>query len=176
MVTCKLYAPKLQRSDGLLNLHQMARHLPNVEYEPQRLPALRLRIKSPIRATFLLYSSGSVICTGARCERDARSACGRLKRLIQCLDRQCQIRQFKVRNLVCNARLPHSIDLEATTTRLANPNRATFNPELFAGMIYTCQPHPHVRALVFRNGKLIITGARSEDELAAALKDVIENI
>ena len=170
MASCKF--------DQQMDPHWLAQRLANVEYEPRRLPALRLRIKRPVRATFLLYESGSVICTGPRGVVEARQACRRLLRLIRRLLPNIAIRQFKILNLVAYVHLPVSkrVDLEELTSRLANPRRARFNPELFAGAIVTSQIHPRVRVLVFRNGKLIITGARVEAELVDTLEEVIKLI
>ena len=168
MVRCKFDRP--------LNPHWLAQRLPNVEYEPRRLPALRLRIKRPVRATFLLYESGSVICTGPRGVVEARQACRRLQRLVRRLLPTATIREFKILNLVACANVGRCVDLEALTTRLANPRRARFNPELFAGAVYTSLIHPRVHALVFHNGKLIITGARVVDELEEVLAEVIKVI
>ncbi|MCK4496633.1 MAG: TATA-box-binding protein, partial [Candidatus Aenigmarchaeota archaeon] len=42
-------------------------------YEPEQFPGLVYRVKSP-RVAFLLFSSGRVICTGARNTKDIQTA------------------------------------------------------------------------------------------------------
>lgn len=48
-----------------LNLEEIAFTLENSEYEPEQFPGLVYRITEP-RVAFLLFSSGRIICTGAR--------------------------------------------------------------------------------------------------------------
>lgn len=48
-----------------LNLDEIAFSLENSEYEPEQFPGLVYRISEP-RVAFLLFSSGRIICTGAR--------------------------------------------------------------------------------------------------------------
>ena len=46
-------------------LEKMAATLPNTEYNPEQFPGLVLRIKEP-KTSALIFSSGKVVCTGAR--------------------------------------------------------------------------------------------------------------
>ena len=46
-------------------LEKMAATLPNTEYNPEQFPGLVLRIKDP-KTSALIFSSGKVVCTGAR--------------------------------------------------------------------------------------------------------------
>ena len=56
---------------GELNLTEtaMGLGLENVEYEPEQFPGLVYRIKEP-RVAMLLFSSGKIVCAGARCTED----------------------------------------------------------------------------------------------------------
>ncbi|MCK5025634.1 MAG: TATA-box-binding protein, partial [Nanoarchaeota archaeon] len=48
-----------------LHLEKIASTLPNVEYNPEQFPGLIMRIKEP-KTSALLFSSGKVVCTGAK--------------------------------------------------------------------------------------------------------------
>lgn len=48
-----------------LNLDQLAFQLENSEYEPEQFPGLVYRIHDP-KVAFLLFSSGRVVCAGAK--------------------------------------------------------------------------------------------------------------
>ena len=50
-------------------LEKMAATLPNTEYNPEQFPGLVLRIKEP-KTSALIFSSGKVVCTGARTLED----------------------------------------------------------------------------------------------------------
>jgi len=60
---------------GELNLTEtaMARGLENIEYEPEQFPGMVYRIKEP-KVVMLLFSSGNIVCTGAKCVEDASTA------------------------------------------------------------------------------------------------------
>jgi transcription initiation factor TFIID TATA-box-binding protein len=45
----------------------------NVEYRPKKFPGLVFRLKKPKTAT-LLFSTGKMVCTGAKSEKLAKSA------------------------------------------------------------------------------------------------------
>jgi transcription initiation factor TFIID TATA-box-binding protein len=64
---------------GELNLTEVAQGLglENVEYEPEQFPGLVYRIKEP-RVAMLLFSSGKIVCAGARRAEDALNAAEKL--------------------------------------------------------------------------------------------------
>jgi len=51
--------------EGNLNLEKIAVSLENSEFEPESFPGLVYRIKEP-RVAFLLFTSGRIVCAGAR--------------------------------------------------------------------------------------------------------------
>ncbi len=55
------------------NLDRIAYGIETAEYEPEQFPGLVYRMDSP-RVAFLLFTSGKVICTGARKLKDVRKA------------------------------------------------------------------------------------------------------
>ena len=58
-----------------LNLNQvaMALGLENIEYEPEQFPGLVFRMNKP-KVVILIFSTGKVICTGARSKEDVELA------------------------------------------------------------------------------------------------------
>jgi transcription initiation factor TFIID TATA-box-binding protein len=65
-----------------LNLENISFALDNVEYEPEQFPGLVCRISEP-RVAFLLFSSGKIICTGARNIDDMHRALDKLKEKLE---------------------------------------------------------------------------------------------
>jgi len=65
--------------DARLNLDKIAFTLENSEYEPEQFPGLVLRMENP-NVAFLLFSSGKIVCTGARKKKDINVA---IEKLIQ---------------------------------------------------------------------------------------------
>ncbi len=62
--------------DGRLNLDKIAFNLENSEYEPEQFPGLVYRMieNGKSKVAFLLFSSGKIICTGARTVKDIKYA------------------------------------------------------------------------------------------------------
>ncbi len=54
-------------------LEKMAATLPNTEYNPEQFPGLVIRIKEP-KTSALIFSSGKVVCTGARSMEKVRDS------------------------------------------------------------------------------------------------------
>jgi len=64
---------------GELNLTETAigLGLENIEYEPEQFPGLVYRIKEP-KVALLLFSSGKIVCAGARSKEDVSKAVEKL--------------------------------------------------------------------------------------------------
>ena len=56
-----------------MDLNEITKKFPDVEYHPEQFPGLVFRIRSPKTAT-LIFSSGKMVCTGAKSEAMSRTA------------------------------------------------------------------------------------------------------
>lgn len=65
-----------------LDLKKIALHARNAEYNPKRFAAVIMRIREP-RTTALIFSSGKMVCTGAKSEDDSRLAARKYARIVQ---------------------------------------------------------------------------------------------
>jgi len=62
-----------------LNLNTLAMKLRNTEYEPEQFPGLVYKLIDPeVKATFLLFSNGKVVCTGTKSEAEVNKALDKL--------------------------------------------------------------------------------------------------
>ena len=156
-----------------IDLNFILRMFPGVEYRPELFPGLVYRLKKPKTAT-LLFSSGKMVCTGAKSERQAKKA---VMKVVDDLKRNGIVivgkPGFQVQNIVASAGLNGTIDIEKATYSL---KRTMYEPEQFPGLIYRME-EPKVVILIFRSGKLVITGAKKEEEIhraAAKLQETLE--
>ena len=71
---------------GELNLTETAVSLglENIEYEPEQFPGLVYRIKEP-KVALLLFSSGKIVCAGARSTEDVSKAAEKLSKELNSL-------------------------------------------------------------------------------------------
>ena len=65
-----------------LDLKKIALQARNAEYNPKRFAALIMRIRAP-RTTALIFSSGKMVCTGAKSEDESKLAARKYARIIQ---------------------------------------------------------------------------------------------
>jgi transcription initiation factor TFIID TATA-box-binding protein len=63
----------------MLNLNVLAMRLNNIEYEPEQFPGLVYKlITQDVKATFLLFSNGKIVCTGTKSEEEVHKAVDKL--------------------------------------------------------------------------------------------------
>ncbi|CAD5121289.1 DgyrCDS9818 [Dimorphilus gyrociliatus] len=151
-----------------LDLKKIALKARNAEYNPKRFAAVIMRIRDP-RTTALIFSSGKMVCTGAKSEDSAKLAARKYARIIQKLGFEAKFLDFKIQNMVgsCDVRFP--IRLEGLV--LTHQQFSSYEPELFPGLIYR-MVKPRIVLLIFVSGKVVLTGAKVRKEI----DDAFENI
>ncbi len=142
---------------NMLNLIDLHKSVDGAVYEPGKFPALRLR---QFGAGFLLYSSGSVVCTGSKSPEGAKE---KVMNLIKMLKKH-KVKTLKdptleVRNIVASVDLKKELNLHNLSYIM---EESEYNPEAFPGMKVKKDA---TRLLVFRTGKAILPGLRSVDEV-----------
>lgn len=140
----------------------------NSEYNPARFTGLIMRIRNP-RATALIFHSGKLVCTGARCEEDSYLAARKFARIIQKLGYPVKFFNFKIQNIVATCDLKFPIKLE--NLNHMHGQFSSYEPELYPGLIYR-MVLPRVVLLIFVNGKIVLTGAKNRTELQDALTNI----
>jgi len=154
-------------------LESILRVAPEAKYEPEKFPGLVYRLRKP-RTTTLLFTSGKMVCTGAKSEASANTA---ITRVVDELKAHRIVVMGKatvrIENIVASADLGGTIALEDVAARLA---RTMYEPEQFPGLVYRMD-EPNVVILIFASGKLVIAGAKTEAEVKLAaekLKDTLD--
>lgn len=116
-----------------LDLKVIALQARNAEYNPKRFAAVIMRIREP-RTTALIFSSGKMVCTGAKSEDDSRLAARKYARIIQKLGFHAKFLDFKIQNMVGSCDVKFPIRLEGLV--LTHGKFSSYEPELFPGLIY----------------------------------------
>ncbi|NXC50886.1 TBPL2 protein, partial [Penelope pileata] len=151
-----------------LDLKNIALHARNAEYNPKRFAAVIMRIREP-RTTALIFSSGKMVCTGAKSEEQSRLAARKYARVVQKLGFPAKFLDFKIQNMVgsCDVRFP--IRLEGLV--LTHQQFSSYEPELFPGLIYR-MVKPRIVLLIFVSGKVVLTGAKERSEIYEAFENI----
>src|SRR5215208_4911116 len=117
-----------------VNLNLITQIFPDVEYHPDQFPGLVFRLRSPKTAT-LIFSSGKMVCTGAKSEKMAiqavKSVVLKLKKGGIPLEHEPQI---EIQNIVASAslggKIHQSLPQECCRGVCTNPSNS---PVLFIG-------------------------------------------
>jgi len=151
-----------------IDLEYIDKALPNVEYDPEQFPGLVLRLENP-KVTALVFRSGRMVVTGAKSTPMLIRAVKRIiKMLLKYYVTITSKPRIQVQNIVASANLGAEVMLEKVAFLLEN---TMYEPEQFPGLIYRMSD-PHVVLLIFSSGKMVITGAKSEDEVFLAVRNV----
>lgn len=141
----------------------------NVKYRPKSFPGLVFKLKKP-KTTTLIFRTGKMVCTGAKSEKMAKSA---VKKVVSELRKAGfiigRIKKNEIVNMVGTADAGGEVDLEAAANVLDN---VMYEPEQFPGLIYRME-EPKVVVLVFRSGKMVLTGGRREDQVHEAAEKIV---
>ncbi|CAG9113978.1 hypothetical protein JYU34_008883 [Plutella xylostella] len=151
-----------------LDLKKIALHARNAEYNPKRFAAVIMRIREP-RTTALIFSSGKMVCTGAKSEEDSRLAARKYARIIQKLGFVAKFLDFKIQNMVGSCDVKFPIRLEGLV--LTHGQFSSYEPELFPGLIYR-MVKPRIVLLIFVSGKVVLTGAKVRQEIYEAFDNI----
>jgi transcription initiation factor TFIID TATA-box-binding protein len=151
-----------------VDLNAVVKGYPGVEYRPEQFPGLVFRLKRPKTAT-LIFSSGKMVCTGAKSEKEAKRA---VMKVVKELKKGGIIiiskPELKIQNIVASAGVGGMIDLEKAAYSLGH---SMYEPEQFPGLIYR-MVEPKVVILLFASGKLVCTGAKKEEDVYVAVEQL----
>jgi transcription initiation factor TFIID TATA-box-binding protein len=151
--------------DTDLPLERLATKLDRAEYNPEQFPGLIFKIDNPT-ASSLLFSSGKIICTGTKSITEAKKA---LKRIVEELQKVgIDVKAAKdivVQNMVASGSVGGKLNLNEIVFKFDNTE---YEPEQFPGLVYKLTGQPvlaNITFLLFGTGKIVITGAKSEQEI-----------
>ena len=164
-----------------LDLRHIALQARNAEYNPKRFAAVIMRIKEP-KTTALIFSSGKMVCTGAKSEEESRKAARKFAKIIRSLGFEVEFKEFKVQNIVGSCDIKFKIHLTKLNTALGGLNDKAKNhkgrkfichyePEAFPGLIYH-MTQPEIVLLIFVSGKIVLTGAKQKEEIYEAFNKI----
>jgi transcription initiation factor TFIID TATA-box-binding protein len=153
-------------------LEKMAATLSNTEYNPEQFPGLVIRIKEP-KTSALIFSSGKIVCTGARNLTDVRESINKIIKSLEKIKIKITIEpEINIQNMVAAGSIGMDLNLNQLTMKLDNTE---YEPEQFPGLVYKI-PALKATFLLFSNGKIVCTGTKSEQEVHNAVDKLIDNL
>ena len=162
-----------------LDLHYIASHTYNVEYNPAKFNPIIMRFREPLKFTTLIFASGKIVLTGIKNEDSSKKAARIVARKIQKLGFPARFLNFRITNIVASCQL----NFKPKFTKFCKQNIkfSEYVPEIFPGLIYRTKvvykfklkrpqsapslpsiPKSYgVTIIVFKLGKVIITNAKT---------------
>jgi transcription initiation factor TFIID TATA-box-binding protein len=151
-----------------VDLNEITKKFVDVEYHPETFPGLVFRLKVPKTAT-LVFSSGKMVCTGAKSEKQSREAVQEVVRRLRKggipIKNDAEV---TIQNMVASANLGGKVHLEEAARTLP---KSMYEPEQFPGLIHR-MPDPKTVILLFASGKLVCTGAKREADVYRSVNNL----
>jgi len=154
--------------DQRLDLKDITKKFPDVEWNPDQFPGAVFRLKNPKTAT-LLFRTGKMVCTGAKSEEMARKAVSNVVKLLR--KGKIKIKNeatVTIQNIVASINLGGRVHLEKAARSLP---RSMYEPEQFPGLIHRMLD-PKTVILIFSSGKLVCTGSRTEKDVYRSVNNL----
>ncbi|KAH9610918.1 hypothetical protein KSS87_008837 [Heliosperma pusillum] len=151
-----------------LDLKAIALHARNAEYNHKRFSAVIMRIREP-KTTALIFSSGKMVCTGAKSEAESKLAARKFARIVQKLGFPAKFMNFKIQNIVGSCDVKFVVKLELFKEHY--PDFAKYEPELFPGMVFR-MVNPKIVLLIFVSGKIVLTGAQDREDIYTGFRNI----
>ncbi len=138
-------------------LTEISEALEGVEFNREQFPGLVFKLKDPKTAA-LIFSSGKLVCTGAKSIDDSKLAIKKTVDKMRTIDPDIP-HEFDIiiQNIVASGNLESTLNLEAVALELEDTE---YEPEQFPGLVYRLSD-PKVVLLLFGSGKVVCTGAKT---------------
>lgn len=155
-----------------IDLRKLALEKNFLEFNPLTFAAATYRIRSP-RTTCLLFASGNMVITGSSNEHESRLAARKYCAVLQKCGLKVMFQAFGIQNIVASANVGFTINLQDIADEFSS--YASYDPDLFPGLVFR-SVQPKLVFLIFRSGKIVITGAKKNEEIAVTYNSLYKNI
>lgn len=142
-----------------------------VRYDPEHWPGLYLRFTDESPAV-MVFRTGKYNIAGADSVQELLETNEIFLNQLQDIGISSENPDFEIRNLVFLDRYDQELELSQIVIALGLEN-AEYEPEQFPGVLFR-PPNTLGTFLIFRNGKVILTGAKSEDGAAEAFIELFD--
>lgn len=161
-----------------LNLKNIALNFKNGEYNFNKSSNLILKTKN-CKVTATIFPSGKMICSGAKNEKESKSACLKFAKIIKKYENNVELRDFKIQSIVASFDVKFKIYLPKLYNELniliknskqfGNNNYCKFNKDEFPALVFYIN-NSKANILIFESGKIVLSGAIKRKEISEIIK------
>ena len=138
----------------------------NTIYDPRRNAAVLMRLKKP-DVTGQIHRTGKVLILGAKNEKQSYEGARRIARIIQKIGFPVFFSDFKVHNVMCDARFGFAVNLSKIEREWSD--FCQYDPEI-SNQLYFKLTDPKVTLTLYYCGKVTAVGAKSFKDSEEAIK------
>ena len=164
-----------------LNLKNISLKLKNAEYNSNKSSTLTLKTKDN-KVTATIFSNGKMICSGAKSEKESKSACMKFAKIVKKLGFNIDLKDYKIQNIIASYDIKFKISLfklynEINTMinnakKLGNNNNyCKYNKDIFPGLIFYINDS-RISVTIFESGKVAFSGAKKRKEINEIFKNL----
>ena len=164
-----------------LNLKNISMKIKNSEYNSNRSSTLILKPKN-INVTATIFSTGKMVCTGAKSEKESKSACIKFAKIVNKAGFKAELKDFKIQNIIASYDVKFKIYLSDLFNRiniLINDNLkkigsgsyCRYNKNELNGIIFYID-ESKISLLIFESGKIVISGAKKIKEINGIFQNI----
>ncbi len=154
-----------------LNLKKITTAIKEIE-NPKQFPGIILHLEDP-QLAMLIFRTGKVICSGARSRKDINAAVEQLLKKLRKAGIRIKNKPIvEIQNIVASSGMEFKVNLDKLAIECWNTE---YEPEQFPGLVFRLD-EPKTVMLIFRSGKIIITGAKSPKDAQKAAEATREMV
>jgi len=154
-----------------LDLEKLSAKLKKTEFPPSGAKWLKMRLE-PENYYIAFYKSGKFLITGTKSIEEASNIAERVVATLKENGVLIEIENIEIQNIVILDYINLKISLEKITAYLIDEN-ISYEPEQFPGLIFKDE---RASFLLFRSGKMILTGVKTLDDAKKHLKTFKDKI
>lgn len=160
--------------DQELDLEKIYKEFENAEYNQEKFPGVVYRLTDPKTAA-LIFSSGKLVCTGAKNVEDVKIAVDKVIKKIRDAGVEIENKpETIVQNIVASADLDHPLNLNQIAIGFGLES-VEYEPEQFPGLVYRLD-EPNVVLLLFGSGKIVCTGGKEPEDCEKGVERVKKDL
>lgn len=150
---------------------EFLRTVGKVAYDRRKFPGLVVKIGSGMAV--LLFRTGKMVVVGGKTVEDVKKTVKEvLRALYPALSGLPPTVEVQIQNIVATANLGREVNLERLSQELPNVN---YDPNQFPGLIYA-PGFDKPTVLIFETGKVVIVGAKDEQEIASIVEEIKKSV
>jgi len=158
----------------LLDIELLSEKIPKSSYNPEELNGLSIKFDD-LKIAVIVLSNGKIVCTGAEKIEDAESIIKKITKQVKSVGFEVKKDyEVKIENVIASADLKKELHLASIANALVLQN-VDYKPEEFPGLIYRME-EPCAVVLLFSQGKIICTGAKSVEDAKKSIKEMVDKL